>query len=634
MGMLAALLEILINLLRCRGCARRNSEQMTRVFHGEPKTKSARKMASHEAPTVAPAAVHGLQFSSLSEEEQAAVLAFLRGSEALVAAAASQFLHHLLDDSSLWSIFTQQEFTGISKQQGTTVETYRALRTREICRRATWHTVPCQHTMGAREGSPHVFCRRDHLFVYGGWGRGPVQDLHAGRLTVPLTLEEVPIQSDRPPPSVSYEAGFCVLEDDLLEEPQEINTPFRVAVFGGYLFGGYHGESCNYGILEIRVQAGSAPKAKWVHVDRFDALASHTATFVPPRLAGTSYPEGYVLVFGGNRRGVVTNSVAVLDLDTLVWQSRTPSGTAPCGRNSHRSTLVERSPHGPAILVAGGGTGDDSNGGPPRGGHDLRDSFWLCGLEDARLHWELKDDAVPGAGRGHVACRISSTDTVFLFGGGLFPHQHCSALSDGRSAWVDTAHCGTLPEGRGFGGGCCLPDGTVLIYGGWHRRGGTYRDFWAANVGESKTSFFSKLTTMEAPRPFRDSRVGARSHGDDTLLGTVFDDVSELMQMWDQRVALRNHRHIDDVMSWARHRTVHSESSVSSGEQEEVTLADRDDDDESGVEDDEPNERRAGDDENEASESCRWSTDADDSVYSDQIDEEGLRRRSLAESSD
>ena len=38
---------------------------------------------------------------------------------------------------------------------------------------------------------------------------------------------------------------------------------------------------------------------------------------------------------------------------------------------------------GDAVLIVGGGTGCDRNGGPPRGGRDVTDSWWLSGLENA-----------------------------------------------------------------------------------------------------------------------------------------------------------------------------------------------------------------------------------------------------------
>jgi len=38
-----------------------------------------------------------------------------------------------------------------------------------------------------------------------------------------------------------------------------------------------------------------------------------------------------------------------------------------------------------------------------------------------------------------------------------------------------------------------LPDGTVLIYGGWHPHGRTFSDVWAAYAGDKATDFVARL---------------------------------------------------------------------------------------------------------------------------------------------
>ena len=54
------------------------------------------------------------------------------------------------------------------------------------------------------------------------------------------------------------------------------------------------------------------------------------------------------------------------------------------------------------------------------------------------------------------------------------------------------------PAPRAFGGGCALPNGMLMVYGGWNPRQGTYNCFWAACVDEvgSKTDFFQKLAEV------------------------------------------------------------------------------------------------------------------------------------------
>jgi len=49
---------------------------------------------------------------------------------------------------------------------------------------------------------------------------------------------------------------------------------------------------------------------------------------------------------------------------------------------------------------------------------------------------------------------------------------------------------------RAFGGGCALPDGTLIFFGGWHLHGITFDDVWAAYVGDKVTDFFAKLMAV------------------------------------------------------------------------------------------------------------------------------------------
>eukprot|EP00438_Fugacium_kawagutii_P018330 Skav212479 [mRNA] locus=scaffold385:407012:408583:- [translate_table: standard] len=367
---------------------------------------------------------------------------------------------------------------------------YRQLIQRQLCNSIEWRQVPVPRSnLGAREGSPGVFYRNGCVFVFGGWGFGPMRDLHVAALQAPMHFREVRIQGTGPDPT--YEAKTTVLEDDAMEEARV----FKVIVTGGWRHGGYYEESGMYGIMEIECGDGDV-KARWLRTGSMTPRANHSATYVPPRIAGHLYPNGYLVVFGGCVNGGNSNAMSLLDLSSYHWSEMEAIG-GPRPQNSHSATLVQSAT--PAILFLGGGGGDDSNGGPPRGGHDfVASKYWLCGLEGANFRWEKHDATVEHlGGRGHVAVRLSGTSTTVVMGGGRPPlHRACAVSTDVRS------HCerllrpvGKVPAARAFGGGCALPDGLALVYGGWHPCKGTFADVWVAcfdDIGRN-SAFFKEL---------------------------------------------------------------------------------------------------------------------------------------------
>ena len=71
-----------------------------------------------------------------------------------------------------------QEFHGDGKAEAEAKSIYKVLIQRRRCKTIEWRKVPCQHTLGAREGSPGMFFRYGRVFVFGGWGsQGPTSDL-------------------------------------------------------------------------------------------------------------------------------------------------------------------------------------------------------------------------------------------------------------------------------------------------------------------------------------------------------------------------------------------------------------------------------------------------------------------------
>lgn len=483
--------------------------------------RSSRLQASLQPPAVAVAIKAreelecrgtGPNLRDLSDEVLSTILLSLRGAEvAACLGPVARFLQHRLDEeasnplTSLWARFLKQEFHGDGKAEAEAKSIYKVLIQRRRCKTIEWRKVPCQHTLGAREGSPGMFFRYGRVFVFGGWGsQGPTSDLHVGPLAAPLRLQSIPIEGPpegrRPPPT--YEGKITVLDEghDLGDHG---DFSVRVLVTGGYLHGGYFGESSSYGLMEISGRE-DAVRARWVKTGEMTPRSNHSATYVPPRVAGCAFPSGYVLAFGGNTNGSVSSSLDLLDLSSLTWVDNIScDGEAPAARNSHSATLL-RCDEGDGILIVGGGSGDERNGGPPRGGQDLTSpesgAYWLLGLDGlARFRWKRQpwtSEAPLVHGRGHVAVPLSGTDTVVLVSGGRAPTPHCTAFSSSYQARMQNGHGHPAP--RAFGGGCALPNGMLMVYGGWNPRQGTYNCFWAACVDEvgSKTDFFQKLAEV------------------------------------------------------------------------------------------------------------------------------------------
>lgn len=484
-----------------------------------------------------------IPFGDLSEDVHESALLCLWGNEAAIAmTSAAPIFRTLLAEEKLWKQFVCQEFpTHPNEHDMSSRDLYRVLHKRQRCKTLKWKKLPCTHRLGQREGSPGMFARHGHLFVFGGWGHGPESDLHVGRLELPMTLSEVHIQGN--PPPRTYEQKVTVLDDDAgipgrqagsseeaMEEQADVAEQnveehvVRVLVTGGYKYGGYHGESDRYGVLKIHMLPGAMPQAAWEHSGQMPCkLSNHSATFVPARVAGPSFPDGYLLIFGGNDDGDVTNGLHVLDIATFKWVDIfvQPGSPEPSPRNSHSATLLQVPFLGDAILVVGGGTGCSGNGGPPRGGRDLTDSWWLSGLTGAGpFRWTRapQGDGNPiAAGRGHVACRLDGTGTVLTVGGGLPPRNMCVAfdlakggLTFGGESHVAESVTAASPQPRAFGGGCSLPGGSVLIYGGWHPAMGTFGDLWLGHADGAETQLFKDLpeTTQASQHREEDYEIG------------------------------------------------------------------------------------------------------------------------------
>eukprot|EP00931_Biecheleriopsis_adriatica_P105764 TRINITY_DN8029_c0_g1_i1.p1 TRINITY_DN8029_c0_g1~~TRINITY_DN8029_c0_g1_i1.p1 ORF type:complete len:758 (-),score=100.65 TRINITY_DN8029_c0_g1_i1:138-2372(-) len=466
-----------------------------------------------------------LRLSEINPEVQASVLLWLHGYEAALVATASRTFADVLSDKDdvLWAAFFAQEATQTSVKISKSLSphtAYVAFVDQMRCRGLQWHSIPCSHQLGAREGSPGMFSWRGFVFVYGGWGnRGPSNDLHVGRLDHPLQLRRLRIEGNPLPPS--YEMKVTpLIQDDV--EAEAMDT-LKVAVTGGYRMGGYHRESNAYGLLQISLSSSAEPdtitavttedmlasqtpallpqlKATWLRLGTMTPRACHSATFVPPSVAGSEYPKGYLLLFGGTVQGRCVNTTDVLDMNSMEWETEKATfGELPQPRNLHSATLLPTA-EGTRLLIMGGGTGAASNGGPPRGGRDLSSAFWL---DPRSFAWERAPEAESELlGRGHMVFKLSGTAVVLS--GGRWPAFEVMAFGGGRQ-WPVEVTPGTsdgtsdLPDPRILGASCLLPDGTLLLYGGWHPGAYTYADFWAAHLDVSISSFCEPLMEPEVP---------------------------------------------------------------------------------------------------------------------------------------
>eukprot|EP00928_Gymnodinium_smaydae_P061968 TRINITY_DN45917_c0_g1_i1.p1 TRINITY_DN45917_c0_g1~~TRINITY_DN45917_c0_g1_i1.p1 ORF type:complete len:526 (-),score=89.51 TRINITY_DN45917_c0_g1_i1:151-1728(-) len=472
--------------------------------------------------------------SALGHELEQDVLLWLSGHESGHASAACKRFRGVFADPAVWRRFLRQEFPrgSCGLRSTDSLSMYRMLWGIEACRALRLYRLPCRHGLGAREGSPGVFCCRGYVFVYGGWAEGPESDLHVAPLASCGVATEAPALNFRrlaiagQGPPRTYEMKVTVLEDSAHErsDPALRAPNVLVAVTGGYLLGGYHRESNCYGILELTFpdRTSSAgllegditetakgeealgdekvspllPAAKWVHVANMAPRSNHSATYIPARAAGPQYPMGYLLLFGGNMGGSTSRTVDVLDLASWTWElNKRVTGHRPPARNSHSALLLRTSSGASRVLVAGGGTGDATNGYPPRGGCDLSDAFWF---DPKAFHWSPAPSSM-ARGRGHVAVRVANA-AVYLGGGKELPFGASALVADGDRPLrrLQLLASGNVSlRSRAFGGGCALPDGTIILFGGWHACLGAFDDFVAGRLG----GWTAPLCVPPAPPP-------------------------------------------------------------------------------------------------------------------------------------
>jgi len=287
-----------------------------------------------------------------------------------------------------------------------------------------------------------------------------------------------------------------------------------VVAFGGG-GGGYRNEHNDWSVGVLHERQGSCPASiTWGRpTGRGNTdmpglptrRCAHTATYVPPRLAGAGeFPEGVVIVFGGHTRNLTMSlgSTELLAVHDWSWRPG-PEVQAPEDRHGHSASLVEVEGRGYLVIV-GGGVGNILGGG----GREIDD---VSILDVAFMRWigSLKlnhQSIVPG--RHHTACG-GVCGQIFLFGGGHRPsgkacrldgpqcvqaalageravelHEIPMPAPSGTEDSDDTARQPVIPRARKMHGAACLLPWAPLVvfFGGWEA-GPHFDDLWVLGLG-------------------------------------------------------------------------------------------------------------------------------------------------------
>jgi len=350
-----------------------------------------------------------------------------------------------------------------------------------------------------------MFCGAGYLWVWTHSLRGD-PELYAGVLSVPLILSKVEIGGDASSMNVMKKASLAILRDDAAPHAQAPHGGVRIVISGGILSGSASQQSrrCpEWTLLEVGA-ASSGPWAKFVAAGTLKrARCGHSASYIPPRLAGATHPQGCVVMFGGEAVSGWWESAELLSLDTLT--SELVELTQPSGSGSCESGIACRAGHSAVLLESSSSPQDEdaqiflcggSQAGKPQRnlsedsvlqqqvhpGQRLLTSHWLRGLQAGPLRLEPIDEQPPfnASDRLLATCRLLETSTVLI----LVAEQASIAAYTFRQGQFRKVQCvpPAVDAFRCQGQACCShPDGTVLFYDG--------EGMWAAHAG-SKPAFF------------------------------------------------------------------------------------------------------------------------------------------------
>lgn len=218
------------------------------------------------------------------------------------------------------------------------------------------------------------------------------------------------------------------------------------------LFGGAGEGSASLGDVSLY----DLRRGEWSRPVEFetDVRAWHSGVFVPKRrLLVVVGGEAGAASEGGARETL--GDVTVLDTDLFVWYPPSLSGQGPGSRSGHASAMLSES-----VLVHGG----------CRGRTWVGDAY-LLNLRT--WHWERLEAGgeAPRPRSYHSATAIRGGGAVVFFGGNdakdSFADVCVLERSPGGFRWFWPIVVGDAPSARTGHAAVLLPDGCVLVIGGW-----------------------------------------------------------------------------------------------------------------------------------------------------------------------